>query len=322
MKARFSFLFFFLFLFSVFSTQYCAPLSQQEKPQESQKESFLEKLHEPDRENTDEIAPERKPEATVEIATESRPEATAEIALEPASEPTAEPQAELPPPDAEPTLEPPLPDLFPEMTAEATVPLPGFGAITGECGELDDTEWNSSNSFLFRNTIDLGNTGFDETKLTAGGQKLWRDGNLGGSSVHSEILAYEILQRCELALLLKSEVEILYTNHSGKKTDILVEIDTRKVGVSVTRAYNYPPTQPYTLAKATSLLQSKLGDIPLSAANAAPQDAWVRSILSIIAYNQQHADTVEQAYHQLDAQLKGNTILILTVTDGKDDYVY
>ncbi len=299
------FLFLFLFAFSLPSL-YCSPPPAQEQTQEAQAEAQAE------------LPRESAPEAQAEPTPEPQVEPQAEVAPEPKPEPTPEPTL----PDAESILEPPAPELIPEMVAEQIIPLPGFGQITGACGELDDTEWTSSNSFLFRNHIDLGTTGFDETKLTTGGQKLWKDGNLGGSSVHSEIFAYEVLQRCELAKLLKSEAEIKYTNTGGKKTDILVEIDTRKIGVSVTRAFHFPPTTPYTVEEATTLLKKKLSDIPLSAANATPQDAWVRSILSVIAYDKQYADVVEQAYKQLDAPTKANVILIVTVTDGKDDYVY
>jgi|GEM_PF-1781124 len=305
---------FVLFFALCFPFLYCSPSPPQEPAQEARIEASQESLSEPAVETT--IEPKSEP--TVETSIEPKPEPAVETTTEPKPEPTAETSL----PDAEHVLEPPAPELIPEIIAEQILPQPGFGQITGACGELDDSEWNSSNSFLFRNTIDLGTTGFDETKLTAGGQKLWKDGNLGGSSVHSEIFAYEVLQRCELAKLLKSEREIQYTSSSGKKTDILVEIDTRKIGVSVTRAFHYPPTTPYTVQEAADLLKKKLSDIPLSASNATPQDAWVRSILSVIAYDKQYADTVEQAYKQLDAQTKANIILIVTVTDGKDDYVY
>ncbi len=212
--------------------------------------------------------------------------------------------------------------LIKEVIPESMFPTPGFGKLSGQCNILDQKEWKSSQSYLFRNTIDFGSMGFDEKKLTKGGQQIWKDGNLGGSSVHSEIFAYEVLHRCESATLLKSESKILYQDKGGKKTDLLVTIDARKIGVSVTRAFHFPPTKLYTEQEATKLLTKKLKDIPLSASNADPKDAWVRSILHIIAYNKQHADTVETAYQKLDNSIKSNIILMVTVTDGKDDYIY
>ncbi|PIE19604.1 MAG: hypothetical protein CSA65_01675 [Proteobacteria bacterium] len=213
-------------------------------------------------------------------------------------------------------------DLAPSRDT-AGVPLPGFGALMGDCGVLDDTEWSAASSpFYFRNAIDFGAAAFDETKLSAGGQKVFTDGNLGGNSLHSEVFSYEVLYRCELATLLKTEKDITYLDDGGKKTDLLVEIDGRKVGVSVTRAFHYPPGQPYTEAEARTLLEKKLPDVLASAANAKAEDAWERSMLHVIAADAQHADVVKTAYDQLDPQVRANTLLLVTVTDGKDDYIY
>jgi len=206
---------------------------------------------------------------------------------------------------------------------DASGPLAGFGKITGACGVLDATEWKSSKPFLFRNAINFGTAAFDSKKLSAGGQTIWKDGNLGGSSIHSEIFAFEVLYRCELAKLLKTEGKITYKSSSGKKSDLLLNIDTRKVGVSVTRAFQYPAGSKYTEAAAKKLLDKKLADLPKSKANAAAADAWTRSILHVIAYDKQHADMVQAAWSkQVTAATKQDAILMVTVTDGKDDYIY
>ena len=207
-------------------------------------------------------------------------------------------------------------------TGSPAVALAGFGDLTGDCFVLDDVEWDSADPFLFRNTLDLGTLSFDPTALSAGGLEVYNDGNLGGSSLYSEIFAYEVLYRCELASLLKTEGEIVYQDAGGKKTDLLAEIDTRIVGVSVTRAFHYPPTTPYTVAEAEALLTDKLSYIPLSAANADPSDAWERSILSVIAWDDQYAQAIDDAWSGLDAALKADVILVVTATDGDDDYLY
>jgi hypothetical protein len=210
-----------------------------------------------------------------------------------------------------------------QATDGAGVPLPGFGALSGECGVIDDGEWNAPKAPAYlRNALDFGVAAFDETQLSTGGQKVFADGNLGGNSLHSEVFAYEVLYRCELATLLKTEKDIKYQDAGGKKTDLLVEIDGRKVGVSVTRAFHYPPGQPYTAAEATKLLERKLPDVLASALNAKAIDAWERSMLHVIAADAQHADVVKTVYDQLDAKVRANTWLLVTVTDGKDDYIY
>jgi hypothetical protein len=225
------------------------------------------------------------------------------------------------PPDLQLPEEGGTPDGSPD--GAVSVPLPGFGTISGQCGVLDDAEWNASSPFFFRNAIDFGSASFDAAQLSTGGQQVWNDGNLGGSSELSEVFAYEMLYRCELAALLKTETKISYTDAGGKKTDLLTEIDARKIGVSVTRAYHYPPTNPYTEAEAKALLDKKLADLPLSQANATAADAWVRSILHVFAYDAQYADAVQSAWNtQVDAAVKGDAILILTVTDGNDGDIY
>ena len=201
-------------------------------------------------------------------------------------------------------------------------PLDGFGALSGDCGVLTEALLSDAAPGLYVNTLDFGAETFDASLLSEGGQKVYEDGNLGGSSLLSEVFAYEVLYRCELATLLKTEAEIVYTDTGGKKTDLLVEIDGLKLGVSVTRAYHYPPDDPYTLDLATELLTKKLGDLPLSTANVAPEDAWVKQLLSILAYTPEHAALIEESWLSLDAELRGDAILIVTATEGDDEELY
>jgi hypothetical protein len=234
--------------------------------------------------------------------------------------------------DAAPQLDASL-DAAPQADAEVapdaasadggvTVPLPGFGDVSGACGVLDDTIWLSSAPRRFRNALDLDALTWDASALSPGGQRIWETPNLGGSSEHSEVLAYEVLYRCELAEVLATEAEILYDDANGKKTDILLSIDGRRVGVSVVRAYHYPPETTYELDVAFAKLHEKCSDILLSAENAAPENAWERSILAVIAYDDVHADVYEQAYALLDATTLDQTLVMITVTNGTDDYIY
>ncbi len=207
---------------------------------------------------------------------------------------------------------------------DAGPPLSGFGDISGDCGVLDDDEWGSDASFAFRNAIDFGASGYTEGDfdlLTPGGQEIIVDGNAGGSSIMSEVFAYEMLHRCELAGLLKTETEISYDT-AGKITDLLVSIDSRKVGVSVTRAVGYPRDDPYTVEQAQTLLEGKLADILESTANVSDEDAWVRQILHVLAYGPEHAESLATAYAQIDETLRADTLVIVTVTDGDDEFLY
>lgn len=209
-----------------------------------------------------------------------------------------------------------------DMTTEA-VPLPGFGTITGLCGIIDDELFDAQPSY-FVNTIDFAMDGYDDGDfglLTAGGQEIITDGNAGGSSIMSEVFAYEVLARCELAVLLKTETEVVYDTQS-KITDLLVEIDGHKVGVSVTRAVGFPFEDPYTVEQARNLLEGKLSDIQLSSESVSAQDAWVKQILHVIAYAPMHADSLAAAFDMIDPAIKADTILWVTISEGDDAFIY
>lgn len=204
----------------------------------------------------------------------------------------------------------------------AGVPLDGFGTIEGDCGVLSPVELSSASPYHFENSIDFGAAAFDYGALSPGGQEVYDDGNLGGSSLYSEVFSYEVLYRCELAALLKTEGEIAYQDSTGTKTDLLVSVDDLATGVSVTRAFKYPPSEPYTVSDAQALLEDKLADILASSANVEPADGWTKQILHVLAYADEHADSIEQAYLQVAPALRADTILLVTVTHGDDAFVY
>ncbi len=206
-------------------------------------------------------------------------------------------------------------------TAPPEVPLDGLGAISGDCGVLDD-ELTSADPARFLNAIDFGEIGFDYDQLSPGGQEVYDDGNLGGSSIESEVVSYEVLYRCELAELLKTEAEIEYIDDGGKKTDLLVAIGGVTIGVSVTRAYAYPPDEPYTIDQAVELLEGKLSDVIASSENVASADRWQKQILHVIAYTPEHTESVKEAWDELDSEVQADTILLVTTTDGDDEFVY
>lgn len=197
------------------------------------------------------------------------------------------------------------------------------GVIEGTCGVLDDTELLSPSPFAFDNGIDFPTafTMMDEMRLSAGAQEILRDGTAGGSSGYSEALSFELLHRCEGATLVKSETEIVY-DAAGSITDILVEIDGHPVGVSVTRAVAFPFDTPYDVPTAQMLLERKLAGILESTANVSAADAWVKQILYVIAYAPMHAESILAAWELVDASLRADTILMVTVTNGMDDFLY
>jgi hypothetical protein len=203
------------------------------------------------------------------------------------------------------------------------VPWPGFGLISGACGVLDD-ELTAPMPSLFVNHIDFGDDPYDAgdiDRLTDGGREILADGNAGGSSILSEVFAYEMLARCEGARLLKTENEIVYDVQS-KITDMIVLIDDLKIGANPTRAIGFPFDAPYTVEQAVTVLEKKLGDINSSTAAVSEADRWVKQILTVFAYAEGHVAAVETAWSRIDPALRGDTIVIITVTDGEDRFIY
>lgn len=213
-------------------------------------------------------------------------------------------------------------DAAPEVDGSSALPLAGFGAISGDCDELD-VELDAPEPSLFASAIDfeVAYTDADRDMLTAGGQKILDDGNAGGSSLLSEVFAFEVLARCELAGLSRTETEIRY-DVEGAITDLLVSIDGAPIGVSVTRAVAFPFDDPYTAEQARMLLDDKLAGVLESSANVAAADRWEKQILAILAYGPGHADALAVAYAEVDPAVAADTIVWIVVTDGADDFIY
>jgi hypothetical protein len=231
------------------------------------------------------------------------------------------PGAEVPdlPPDV-----PDEPDL-PEDRCEDVEPGPAFGEIDGACGFLDAAVLAQSEPGLFLNRIDFGDDPYDEAdfcRLSEGGREVITDENAGGSSLLSEAFSFEVLARCEAATLLKTENEVVYTNPMGKLTDLLVSIDGQKVGVSVTRAVGFPRDDPYTVERARDLLEGKLEGVLASSENVSDEDRWVKQILHVVAYGEGHAESMETAWGQIDDAIRADTVVIVTLSDGEDEWLY
>ncbi|MEM6990207.1 MAG: hypothetical protein AAF721_06915 [Myxococcota bacterium] len=207
-------------------------------------------------------------------------------------------------------------------TSSTGGPLPGLGALSGMCGAIVADDLSAPDPSLFINTIDFGDVGFDYDLLTPGGQEVHDEGNLGGNSLLSEVIAFDVLARCEGAALLKTETEIVYEDPTGTKTDLLVELARLRIGVSVTRAVAFPFEDPYEVATAAVLLEDKLLDVAASTANVAAEDAWSKQILHIIAYTPMHAESMQTAYEALSPAVQGDTIVVVTVTEGDDAFIY
>jgi len=211
-----------------------------------------------------------------------------------------------------------------DAAPDTLVPLPGFGTITGECGVLD-AELTSPEPSFFITHFDFGTDPYDDADLellSEGAQEIWADGNAGGSSIKSEMFAFELLARCEGATLVKTENEVTYTDAQSKKTDMILIIDDLVVAANPTRAIGFPFDAPYTDAQAKTVLEKKLNDINNSTLHVSQADRWVKQILIVFAWAEGHVANIEAAYATIDAALKADTIVIVSVTDGEDRFIY
>jgi len=196
-----------------------------------------------------------------------------------------------------------------------------YGALSG-CDAIDLAELQSPSPLVVDNLLDFtGEPAFDVMYLSPGGQANYAAGNLNAGSLKSECIAYDALFRCNGAVFLKGEADIVY-DVEGKKTDILVDIDGVKVGVSVVRAVSFPKGTAYPVDQAFTVLDGKLSDILQSTANVSAQDAWVKQILTVVAQTPEHAAAMVEAYGMVSEVNKSDTIVVITVTEGDDDFVY
>jgi len=210
-------------------------------------------------------------------------------------------------------------------SSAGAVPLGGFGEISGTCGVLSPSNLESASPFLFVSAFDFGSDAYDEGDyglLTPGGQKIIDDAGSSGSSVLVDVFSFEWLARCEFAALLKTATEIDYVEPAGKKADLIVLIDGVHIGITATRAYAYPPEDPYTVEQATALLEDKLAEVLESTANVSPVDQWQKQILTVIAYGAGHAASLETAWGLLAPGLQADTIVVVIVTNGDDGFLY
>ena len=156
--------------------------------------------------------------------------------------------------------------------------------------------------------------------MSPGGQTLFDTPNAGGSSTESEAMSFEMLHHCDGAKLLKTETQILYqppsTTAPNTISDILVEIDGKKVGVSVTRVYKPASQPPMTDDAVKALLEKKLVGIKRSSERVLPQDKWVKQVLHVFTVNKVGTDAVARVLKNISAADRADTIVLVTQTTG------
>lgn len=212
----------------------------------------------------------------------------------------------------------------PDAAVDGTGADDGFGTLAGMCGVLAQMDLTGPTPQFFRASITFEREFVDPADrplLTDGGERMMNTPNAGGSSSLSEAFAFEQLTRCEDAVLVHTETEIMY-DAPGKRTDLEISIQGVKLGVSVVRTFGYPLGTPYTLDQATTLIGRKLRDINESSMLVSPVDRWQKQFLAVIAWDDATTETVYEAWQSLDAETRADTQVVVVASHGADQFIY
>ncbi len=195
-----------------------------------------------------------------------------------------------------------------------------LGTLAGACGVIRG-EIDKPTPSVFSNTLTfVTGESFDKAFLSDGGDRILDNPNAGGSSIESEVMSFEILHHCEGATLLKTEKEIVYgpvvDGGPTTITDLLIEIDGKKVGVNPIRVYK-PSNQPQpTDADIKKSLEEKLTSIRGSTARVVPADKWVKQVMHVYVASQANADAVGRVLPTIDLATRADTVVLVTRATG------
>jgi len=177
---------------------------------------------------------------------------------------------------------------------------------------------NTSGS-IFCNNIEF-KRGFrpERATLCSDAQRMLSLPNAGGNSVWSEVFSIELLGFLHRLKLQMTEMELEYQPNS-KITDFSITTgQNTTLGVSVTRAMKFQGGRCkglFTQEDAFKLLEKKLNGVNLSTRGIVNQQ-WDKQILHVWTEHAYMKDILMETYASLDAELKSNTIVLITVAEN------
>ena len=71
-----------------------------------------------------------------------------------------------------------------------------------------------------------------------------------------------------------------------------------------------------------SIAYGTFQDIQASSANVSEVDQWRKQVLALLAWDTAAADIAAQAWAGLPADVRADTLVVLTTTDGDDRFIY
>jgi len=155
-------------------------------------------------------------------------------------------------------------------------------------------------------------------RLSNDARRMLTTNNAGGNSALSEALAFDVLRASYGVQLDRTEMQIQYWCPT-KITDFSVTLCGVRVGVSVTRACRFRGA--FSVANAEQLLVKKLRGVNESTAHVITPHQWRRQILMIFAQRESVADILACAYARLSSELRGDTLVLVTIARN-DSWIF
>lgn len=184
---------------------------------------------------------------------------------------------------------------------------------------LSDISWACLEAHIQNNKSFLLLTWFVRSKpidnlsnmtLSTDAMRLATVANAGGSSVHSEVLSFEIFKSLYNAQLISTEMETCYFPEGGSMVDYVMRLFEFDIGVSVTRAMKYDDSE-FTSVDALDLLSRKLSKINQSRRNVI--NKWDRQLIHIWTNHEYIKNIIIAAWFDLNQTSCAN--LAITLAD-------
>lgn len=167
---------------------------------------------------------------------------------------------------------------------------------------------------IFCGNVGICHRGAARMQWGTAAQRVLTTPNAGGSSLVSEVLSAEVLDRLLGIRAIKTEMELVY-RQPGPITDFAIQLDTQVWwGVSVTRALAYK--RRLTAYDCQRLLTKKLGGILVSTENVV-DCVFERQILHVWTRSGKDAGLVRRVCSKLPSELVSNTLVLITTANSE-----
>ncbi|KAH8548041.1 hypothetical protein BGW37DRAFT_507988 [Umbelopsis sp. PMI_123] len=197
----------------------------------------------------------------------------------------------------------------------------------------DMTIWTSANTIagihghllyqletpaLFCHNVDMQRE-FNYVQLGNDARRMLHTPNAGGTSILSEVMSMELMQRLFGAKISKTEMELVYSTSHTPITDyscILPSVNgqpAKRIAVSVTRAMAYQ--RKFKPADAKRLLTKKLRGVFYSNQTLA-NETIERQILHIWTPSGAAANIVRKLWYKMPRELLCNTVVLVSIVNS------